>query len=149
MQARLALHFLMIASLGGCTSLLPGVGRRDPKAFVCAHSLPGLLESLDSAVLALAAEAGRRPASAAELDKRGWQRWSERHLITLQDTLDAAGEAPQLEPMRAELSALANAMVAFHGYCEQGKLDRMISTLRSVQGTTLRLKRERCARDRG
>lgn len=65
-----------------------------------------------------------------------WLVWAEKELKKAQTALDWVsihrGEIPKERQVRADLSEAANQFVSFHGYCQQGRVDRMIASLEKL-----------------
>jgi pentatricopeptide repeat protein len=72
-----------------------------------------------------------------EDDRDRWQSWSESELKTVETYLDWANlhreESADGEKVRRKLTEVANRLVAFHGYCQEGRVERMLQVLHSIE----------------
>jgi hypothetical protein len=88
---------------------------------------------------------GRRPdpselsrfSGLSEDDRDRWQSWSESELKTVEAYLDWANlhreESADGEKVRRKLTEVANRLVAFHGYCQEGRVERMLQVLHTIE----------------
>lgn len=81
-------------------------------------------------------------------EREKWQAWSEVELKKVQTYIDEvrghAHESEKLEKISEHLKTAANQLVAFHGYCQQSRVDRMIASLKEVEQHRVQLKKLSC-----
>ena len=73
-----------------------------------------------------------------------WQSWSEKGLVQVEHYLDFVRTRSELRPLIAPLSDLADQLVRFDGYVDQGKAYQAISTLHHAQNDADTVIRQVC-----
>jgi len=136
------LIFLLFSTLWGCDSATLNDA--------CSVQFPNLQKTYEDAILAMAPWDPRQPVENSrgvasldggnhshpvlqEMDRESWKLWAESRLKEAQTFLDLAQSEPKISSVRKELSTLANDIVAFHGFTDQGNPGRMIATLNRIQ----------------
>lgn len=74
----------------------------------------------------------------SERDRTSWKDWSRKKLSLLQDLIDQVEYFPERRQARDEFSKMANSLVSFHGYSEQGKIAPMLETLRKIRESSIK-----------
>src|SRR5262245_22271698 len=89
---------------------------------------------------AIASEEIKDAAMKIEMDPRdrsSWELWAEKRLALAQRYMDQASRDPNNKIAAKNLSNIADLLVEFHGYSEQGELHKMIKTLEAIEKTVL------------
>lgn len=77
-----------------------------------------------------------------------WMEWAETQLAQAERALDWVElhreEFPAETQLRSDLSNLSNELVGFHGYCQQGRVGRMIATLQRLDRYRARIRASSC-----
>ena len=73
-----------------------------------------------------------------------WQDWSEKRLVDVQRYLDFVHTHSQYRPALTPLSELANELVKFDGYVDQGKALQAIASLHRAQANADEVTRATC-----
>ncbi len=81
----------------------------------------------------------------SEADRLHWARWAEDRLRETQHYVDVMSEYTKMADVKFKLGEIANEFVAFHAYCQKGRADRMIKTLRRLQAKTVAARDLACA----
>jgi uncharacterized protein YceK len=134
---------LLLTLLSGCTSDLSEVcsGKYDHTVTDAMVRLEPYMESrsLTRSVASLATHESApvmSPVMSNE-EREQWQSWSESELKRIEGYLDWANlhrdEFPGSELARRRLTDVANRLVAFHGYSGAGRVDRMLSSLKTLE----------------
>lgn len=71
-------------------------------------------------------------------DRDAWTKWSHKKLRRLQDLIDQVEYHPERRQARDEFSKVANGLVNFHGYSEQGKIGSMLEALRKIRESSVK-----------
>lgn len=81
-------------------------------------------------------------------EREKWQAWSETELKKVQTYIDVVNghrhESAQFERISEHLAKAANQLVAFHGFCQQSRVDRMVASLKEVEIQRQSLKKLTC-----
>jgi hypothetical protein len=125
-----------------------------PMSEVCTVRFPEFDRNVESAISALGPwrknEMGRGLASVegsnaardlAKQDRDTWKLWAEERLSEAQHSIDLADGFPGV---RNELSDIANQLVTFHGYTQNGRVENMVHALEAVQLHSQRAREQVC-----
>jgi hypothetical protein len=149
---------LMLISLSSCNTEMREIctGKYDHTVTDAISQLESHLTS-DAAQRAVASlavasfkeEAGKKAAGEkssglssglSDDDRDHWQAWSQSELKKVEAYLDWTylhrdlGEGGKVsEKTRRRLTDIANRLVAFHGYAQEGRIPRMLDTLKSIE----------------
>lgn len=127
-------YFLVLVVFGGCKP-----SRHD----LCNKDFPKALAEFEGSIVALApwsnADKGRALASNSasspglpEQDKISWMSWSRKKLALVQQLSDYTRGNPHLDHLKVPLNDVANELVYFHSYAEQGDVNKMIHSLKFI-----------------
>lgn len=72
-------------------------------------------------------------------------KWAEARLLESQTAMDIFENYPERRVIRDEMSRVANDLVAFHGYCAQGRVNRMIAMLDQIDQRVAKAHSQGCA----
>jgi hypothetical protein len=131
---------LLLTFSSGCNSEFQDIctGKYD-------HQVTDAIAQLESFHRSLGPQAKSRALASLSLesvsldqgDRDHWKSWAETELKRIEAYIDWANlhreESPEGERTRRRLNETANHLVAFHGYCQQGRVDRMLDTLKTLE----------------
>jgi hypothetical protein len=73
----------------------------------------------------------------SEDERDHWQSWSQSELKKVEAYLDWTyihrGEGQDDDKTKRHLTDIANRLVAFHGYAQEGRVSRMVDTLKTIE----------------
>lgn len=90
------------------------------------------------------------PTGMNEDERDHWQSWAEKEIKRVEVYIDWANlhreESPQGEVVRRRLTDVANRLVAFHGYSQAGRVERMLDVLKAIDADQKEVQGAVCGR---